>query len=76
MSQDFIDIFSQDFQDHIYPIQERSRNLALIFFDIMDAADAGFFGIFMVPAFTGIHGCDEHKICWIVDSASDSRDHH
>jgi hypothetical protein len=44
----------------------------LIFFDIKERTGAGFFWVFVVATFAGIHGCDKHKIGGILDGSGDS----
>jgi hypothetical protein len=46
----------------------------LIAFDIIEGAGTLLVWIFVVATSTGVHGCDEHNIAWIVDRSYGSGD--
>jgi len=51
-----------------------SRRGPEISFDVHMGAGAELLFVFVISASAGVHGGDEHEICWVFYGATDSRD--
>lgn len=74
MIEDLVDIFSRDLEYHIDTIEQRSGDLALVAFDLVETTGTGMFGVVVIAAGTRIHRGDEHKVRRILDGPRNTRD--
>gem|GEM_PF-3166391 len=74
--ENFVDILSRNFQNHIYPIQKWSRDFALVTLNLHQRTGAWLLGVLVISAFAGVHRTDEHKVRRIVDGACDPGNHY